>query len=314
VTPVRPLTEIVVPGSIANLGPAFDVLSVAVQLYIRVQVLEVLPSRAGELDFDFAGSPPAGENRIEVGFRRAAERFGREVPGLRLAVRSDIPARAGLGSSAAATVAGLRLYEAVSMPSRVEAPGLPRRFDQWLELATAIEGHPDNAAASLLGGLTLSCQRDDGAVIARNWSWPERIRFVVATPDVPLETKLARSVLPSTLPLRDAIFNLQRTALLLHAIQTEGYDDLRDAMADRWHQPYRAPLVPALAEALKLEHPAILGVSLSGAGPSIVALTMERTSEVAALFRTLYDRLGVPCAIRTLTAHQPETQNSELRT
>jgi homoserine kinase len=311
--PVRAGTGVVVPGSIANLGPAFDVLSVAVQLYIRLEVREVLPSQPGLLDFDFGGCPPPGENRIEVAFRRAAERFGRDAPGLRVAVRSDIPARAGLGSSAAATVAGLRLYEAVTHPpARLEPPALRQASlqatERWLRVACEIEGHPDNAAASLLGGLTLSCQRDDGTVIARSWPWPPALRFVVATPDLPLETRLARSVLPSALPMKDAIFNLQRTALLLHAVQSGGYEDLREAMADRWHQPSRAPLVPGLAEALRLEHPSILGVSLSGAGPSIVALSAGGESEITPMFRDLYDRLGIACTIRTLSAHQPDRE------
>lgn len=297
------VTDVAVPGSIANLGPAFDALSVAVRLYIRLQVREVIPSRPGVLHVEFAGAPPPGENRIDVAFRRAAERLGPAGPGLRVAVRSDIPARAGLGSSAAATVAGLRLYEAVTRP---------RAAEEWLAIASEIEGHPDNAAASLLGGLTLSCQRADGKVLARSWPWPDEIRFVVATPGVPLETTLARSVLPSSVPLTDAIFNLQRAALLLHAVQTGRYEDLREAMADRWHQPHRAPLVPGLAEALKWEHPGILGVCLSGAGPSIAALVNGDGTEVAALFRGLYDRLGVPCTIRDLAAHQPE--NSELET
>jgi homoserine kinase len=302
--------DIVVPGSIANLGPAFDTLSVAVELYIRLRVLEVIPSRPDVRHFEFSGAAPPGENRIEIAFRRALERGGSPAPGLHVEVHSDIPARAGLGSSAAATIAGLRLYEAVA--------SAPRAAEDWLAVACEIEGHPDNAAASLLGGLTLSCQHEDGRVTARAWPWPSAIRFVVATPDVPLETTVARSVLPSALPLQDAIFNLQRTTLFLHAIQTGGYDDLREALRDRWHQSHRAPLVPGLAQALQLEHPAILGVCLSGAGPSIVALTAGAEAEVAALFRDLYDRLGVVSTIRTLAAatvgHELRTQNSELRT
>lgn len=291
--------QIRVPGSISNLGPGFDTISVAIDLYLRVRILERLPSSPDTLDVRFRPAPPGGENRIATAFRHARALVGRPAPGLRVEVESDIPARAGLGSSGAATVAGLLLYEAVT--SR-------RCASDWLAPATGIEGHPDNAAASLMGGLVLSCQLDDGQVIARALRWPADIRIVVATPHLELETAHARSVLPSSVGLRDAVFNLQRALLLLNALNTGRTGDLREALRDRWHQPFRAPLVPGLSEALAFGHPAVLGTFLSGAGPSVVALTLDGAQEAAALFEDLYIRLGVPCTVRTLSVHQPEMQ------
>jgi homoserine kinase len=289
-------SEIVVPGSISNLGPGFDALSVAIQLYVRVRVVDVRPSARDTIDFDFGSDPLTGENRIESGFRQMRGRVGRPVPGLRVTVESDIPRRAGLGSSGAATVAGIRLYQLASGAGTL---------DDALATACVVEGHPDNAAASLLGGLTVSCQHGDGRVTARAWRWPPQVRFVVATPDVPLETAKARGVLPSSVPLGDAIYNLQRALLLVHALGPTGdRHDVREALRDRWHQPARAPLVPVLDEALALDHPAVLGVCLSGAGPSIAALTDGDPGEVTALLRTLYDRRRIPCTIRTLDAYQ----------
>ena len=288
--------EIVVPGSISNLGPAFDALAVAVRLYLRVQIVDVLPGSPEVFETEFAGRAPQGENRIEVAYRRAS-RLGRmPAPGLRVKVSSEIPTRAGLGSSGAATVAGLRLYQAVT--ATADAAG-------WHEVATEIEGHPDNAAASLLGGLTVSCQRGDGRITARAWRWPEDLLFVVATPDVELDTALARRALPSGIALGDAIFNMQRALLFVRALETRRYEDLREAMRDRWHQPARTPLVPGLAEALAIDDAAVLGVCLSGAGPSIAALTAGDASAAAAGLRDIYRGLGVPCTIRTLAAHQP---------
>lgn len=288
--------EIVVPASISNLGPAFDTLAVAVQLYLRVRVVDVRPDAPDQLDTVFVDCPLAGENRIESAFRRARAEIGRAAPGLRIEVRSDIPQRAGLGSSAAAAVAGLQLYGAVTEP---RAPA------DWLQLASHIEGHPDNAAAALFGGITASCQRDDGRVTAVAWRWPEAVRFVIATPHVPVDTGYARSLLPTSIGLRDAVFNLQHALLLVRTLETGCYSQLREALRDRWHQPFRAPLVPGLAEALVLEHPALLGVCLSGSGPSIVALTSDPDSGVPALLHDLYDRLDIPCTIRSLAAHQP---------
>lgn len=288
--------DIVVPGSISNLGPAFDALAVAVQLYVRVEIVEVLPGSPHVFETEFAGLVVEGENRIELAYRQAARRAPAPAPGVRISVSSDIPTRAGLGSSGAATVAGLRLYQAVTASARAGG---------WHELAASMEGHPDNAAASLLGGLTVSCQRDDGRITAHAWRWPEDLVFVVATPDVELDTTRARQALPANVPLADAIFNLQRALLFVRALETHCYEDIREAMRDRWHQPARAPLVPGLAEALAIEDPAVLGVCLSGAGPSIAALTAGDVAGAAAALQGIYRRLGVPCTIRTLGAHQP---------
>lgn len=287
--------EIVVPGSISNLGPALDACSVAVQLYLRVRIIDVLPA-SDRLEFQFVGAAPAGENRVETGFRRA-QALGRTVaPGLRVEVRSDIPTRAGLGSSGAATVAGLRLFQ--------EAAHTLEDGD-CLAAAAAVEGHPDNAAASLLGGLTVCCRHDDGRVTARSSRWPPALRFVVATPEAELETSVSRRALPATLSLSDAIFNLQRALLLLRALDFARFGDLREALRDRWHQPARAPLVPGLAEALAIDDPAVLGVCLSGAGPSIVALVTDDAARAQALFAGIFARLGMPYTIRRLEAQQP---------
>jgi homoserine kinase len=142
-------------------------------------------------------------------------------------------------------------------------------------------------------------------VTAVAWRWPENVQFVIGTPDVPLDTAYARSVLPGSVRMRDAVFNLQRAVLLIRALETGAYNDLREAMRDCWHQPFRMPLVPGLAEAMQLEHARLLGVCLSGAGPSILALVSGGGDEVAALLAGVYDRLGVSHTIRVLEAHQP---------
>jgi len=288
--------DIVVPGSLSNLGPGFDALSVAVDVYLRLQIIEVLADAPGRLDVEFEGAPPAGENRIATGFERAATRARRLAPGARIKVRSEIPVRAGLGSSAAAAVAGVRLYQALVWPA-VEIDALA--------IATEIEGHPDNAAAAILGGFTVSCQHEDGRVTSRASRWPSDVRFVVATPGAELETSVARRMLPQSIPLKDAVFNLQRALLLVRALESGRYDDLREALRDRWHQPARQASVPGLAEALALDHPALLGVCLSGAGPSIAALTAGREAEASELLGGIYTKLGLPYTIRCLSAHQP---------
>jgi len=289
----REALEIKVPGSIANLGPGFDTLAVAVQLYLRLSVRTI--AGHDKLEFRFLDCELCGENYIERAFRFLARQSSVSFPSLYIEVRSDIPMRAGLGSSAAATVAGLRLYEAFAGPLPIQA---------IVNAACALEAHPDNASAALLGGLTTSCQLPDGSVYATSFRWPETLAFVVVTPDVLLATADSRKVLPSFIPRRDAVFNLQRLALLLQLLQSENFSLLKQALSDRLHQPFRQKLVPGLAQALELEHEDLLGVCLSGSGPSIVALAQTNLPAIAELLASVYESIGIGYQLRTLTVHQ----------
>jgi homoserine kinase len=295
-SPAHSEFEIAVPASIANLGPGFDTLAVAVQLYLRVRLRQILPDGASRLHFDFVGEALDGTNYIERAFRFMAERRGVNFPSLEVEVRSDIPVRSGLGSSAAATVAGLRLFEAVTRP-------VPPA--DVLNAACELEGHPDNAAAAIFGGLTGSYQLGDRSVGAVCFPWPEQLRMVVLTPTVELKkgTAEARGILPATVSREDAVGNMQRTVLLLHALQNGNFHLLGEALRDRLHQPYRQTIVPGLERLLALESPDLLGVCLCGAGPSIVAFAERNFGQVESRMAGTYDVLGIPYRIRTLRAH-----------
>jgi homoserine kinase len=201
--------------------------------------------------------------------------------------------KGGLGSSAAATVAGLRLFEAV-------AGALDEQ--ELLTTACELEGHPDNIAAALLGGLTVSCEVP-GALRVLRASWPESLAIVVVTPELHLATTASRAVLPEMISRGDAIFNVQRVAFLLEALRSGDFALLREALEDRLHQPYRAAIVPGLQEALDLRHPSLLGVCLSGAGPSIVAMAQQHLDEITELLADIYIRKSIPFRIRTLLVH-----------
>jgi homoserine kinase len=291
-----------VPGSTSNLGPGFDALGLALQVYLEVDVLGAEDDDAGRLHFTFEGGAPAGENAIAAAIADEARRRRISLPSLELAVRSTIPVQAGLGSSAAAIVAGLRLVHALCSDQEGGDDGDVGRL---LDAATALEGHPDNVSASILGGLTASSQGPNGVSSVAS-AWPARVRVVVATPRVGLATVKARGVLPATLSRTDAVFNVQRTALLLQAIHTGSLDAIAAALDDRLHQPYRAPLVPGLADALAFRHPTVLGAFLSGAGPSIGAFVLDDAGAAEHFFTALYARLGLACAVRTLDVHQPD--------
>jgi homoserine kinase len=285
--------EISVPASIANLGPGFDTLGVAVDLYLRLRIANVVNDGRGRLECRFADGPLGGPNRIETAFRALPVRPRR--PSVVVDVHSEIPLRSGLGSSAAATIAGLRLSELVDRR---------RDDDELLRVATGMEGHPDNAAPALLGGVTSCCVAEDGSIAVSQWPWPSKWRIVVATPNAELATSVARRALPRRVPLADAVFNLQHLALLLGALTSGNQAHLREALRDRMHQPYREPLVPGLHRVLGLRHPDVIGFCLSGAGPSIAAFTTSRTAAAERLLREAYRKERIACTVRTVRVHR----------
>ena len=293
--------EIRVPASIANLGPGFDTLAVAVQLYLTLQV-SVRDDDPPGLRFRFVDQVLQGENYIERAFQFLARQCSAKLPALHIEVRSDIPMRSGLGSSAAATVAGIRLFDAVAGPL---SP------NQMLNAATALEGHPDNVAAALLGGMTSSCELPDGSATAVQFRWPDALQFIVLTPEFGLSTASARQVLPTHVDRDDAVFNLQRVVLLVNSLQTENYSLLREALQDRLHQPYRQALVPGLEDLLHVEHPDLLGVCLSGAGPSVVGFAQHNVHLVAKLLERIYARTGRQARVRILRAHPSIVQSTQ---
>ena len=294
-----------IPGSIANLGPGFDTLAVAVQLYLTLRVRRE-PEEPGlhpstpttgvlgtPLNFRFVNQTLDGENYIERAFRFIAERHNFPIPSLVIQVESDIPMKGGLGSSAAATVAGLRLFEALAGPVDEQ---------ELLTTACQLEGHPDNIAAALLGGLTVSLDAGGALHVLRS-SWPESLAIVVATPEHHLATKASRAVLPVLVSREDAIFNVQRVAFLLEALRSADFTLLRDALEDRLHQPYRTQIVPGLKEALALRHPSLFGVCLSGAGPSICAFAEHDLEQISAMLADIYKEKNIPCRVHTLKVH-----------
>jgi homoserine kinase len=292
--------DILIPGSVANLGGGFDTLGVAVQLFLRVRIAEVLNDGIGRLTVRSSEPPVSGDNAVERAYRRMVERQGGQAPSVVVDVVSDIPMAAGLGSSAAATAAGLRVFERVVGPV---ADGV------LLQVATEIEGHGDNAAPALFGGLHSVVDDDGGLPRALGWTWPEALRLIVATPFTGLATSKARAVLSASLPRRDAIFNLQRVLALVHGLQHGEYDSLREAFKDRWHQPERTALVPHLGPVLAIDDPDVLGAFLSGAGPSVAVVARQHYGRVAHVLEQTCISAGVPVVVRILAVHERSRQS-----
>jgi homoserine kinase len=216
----------------------------------------------------------------------AYEAAGRPFKGCALTCVNRVPAARGLGSSAAAWVGGLVAGNALM--------GEPLPREALLALATRAEGHPDNVAAALLGGLTVSCVRADGRVTAIALPVPSIVHWVVLVPTVTSATAEARAVLPDAVPRGDAVFNVQRVALLLAALQTERTDVLDAALDDRLHQPYRLrlfPWMPSVVEAAR--RAGALGCVLSGAGPSLLAAVRDEAEPVARALEAALRAAGI---------------------
>jgi homoserine kinase len=296
-----------VPGSVANLGGGFDTLGVAVELFLRATIVDIQDDGGAKLVVAKSVPPVRSRNQLERAFEVIARRTRRPAPTVFVEVSSDIPMAAGLGSSGAATVAGLRVFERVTGP----LPG-----SVLLAAATEVEGHADNAAPSLFGGLNSVVEVKDSEPLALRWSWPEDLRLVVSTPAIGLATAKARAALPDTMPRTDAIFNLQRVLSLVHALQHRQYERIREGVKDRWHQPARAAMVPLLGELLAVDDPDVLGVFLSGAGPSVATIARaEAAPRVERLLASMYARAGIETTVRVLAAHEgassaePESSN-----
>ncbi len=267
---------ITVPATSANLGPGFDCLGLALALYNRVTFTAVAtPTLAITISGTDAHKLPADEtNLVYQCAHLIFEKAGQRPSGLHIHQENNIPVGSGLGSSSTAVLAG--------MLGANELVGRPYTQAQILQYATEKEGHPDNVAPALFGGLVLGVSHENGLHIEQFAVPP--LKVVVVLPDFQLLTKEARAALPVQVPLPDAIFNASRTPLLIHALQTAAYDKLALAMADKLHQPYRIPLIPGMKQAFAAAKSAgAKAVALSGAGPSLIAFASaghERIGEV----------------------------------
>ena len=263
-----------VPATSANLGPGFDALGLALALHNEV-IGEEADEVAVAVEGEGAARLDAGaKNVVARGVALGFEVAGRPFRGARLRCVNRIPLSRGLGSSAAAWVGGLLAANALL--------GEPIDRDGLLAAATRAEGHPDNVAAALLGGLTVSCA-DGPRVTAVSLPLPAGIDWVVLVPETQSSTHEARAVLPDVVPRADAVFNVQRVSLLLAALGAGRADLLDLAMQDRLHQPYRRRLFPWMEEVAAAGRRAgALGCVLSGAGPCLLAAVPARGGQVVA--------------------------------
>ncbi len=266
--------EIFVPATSANLGPGFDCMGLALPFGSRFRV-QVAPDGRSSYRMDGVESDlPPERNLFLVAAQRMADVLHAELPALDVAVQSEIPLARGLGSSASAVVAGLKAVDHL----------FSARWDQsdFLRLATELEGHPDNVAPAIYGGLCVAVGGREGPICAP-LPLHEPPSLVVAIPEFELSTAKARAALPAVVSLQDAVYNVGRAALLTAALVSGWRECLPEALSDRLHQPYREALIPGMPQVVAAAKAAgAWGVTLSGAGPTLLAWCREDVREQVA--------------------------------
>lgn len=283
-----------VPATTANLGPGFDTLGLALSLYNEIK-LALAEDVHVEIEGEGADTLPHDETHLVLHSAASlARQSGHEIAGWHLWQFNRIPLARGLGSSSAAIVAGL------VAANELLALGLSP--EELVPIAAEIEGHPDNVAPALLGGLTVCCANAQLHYLKLP---PPDLKVVVAIPDFEVSTEAARKVLPHEIPYRDGVYNVAHVAMTLGALVAGRYELLRECMEDKLHEPYRAYLVPGFPRVKEAALAAgAYGVCLSGSGPTIAAFAGQNEEEIAAHMCAAFQEAGVQARAHILTPVQ----------
>lgn len=297
-----------VPATSANLGPGFDCMGVALNLFNEMSIETGHPFSV-EIEGEAASLLPTNEqNSVVDTIYKVFDRVGAtKVPReWKLRLVNHIPIASGLGSSATAIVGGILLANALLVQYE---PERAMSQEEQLNFATELEGHPDNVTPAIQGGACLSCV-DDHAIQTFPLPVPKHLYFVVAVPYFMLPTEESRTVVPQQISRQDAIYNISQAGRLVLALSTGKLDILRGGFGDKLHEPYRRPLIPGFAEVHKAATRAgALTTTLSGAGPSILAWCDDEATawQVADEITLAWREHNVPCRTEVYQTCHTET-------
>lgn len=277
------MIKIQIPATSANLGAGFDALGLALSYYNYVNIEEYDGISISSLD---GTEVPADESNMVYDTAKTLYQIcGKPFKGLRIEQVNNIPMARGMGSSSACIIAGL--------VGANKLMGEPLNLDEMVDLSAQIEGHPDNTAPALLGGIVTAVF--DGKKV--HWVKQEvftTLKFIVIVPDFELKTEKARQCLPKEIPFTDAVYNLSRAALFSASLLTGKYENLRTAVDDRLHQPYRIELIPHARDVFETAYSlGAYAVYISGAGPSIMTVVDAENTYFAGKLRFALDRAGL---------------------
>lgn len=260
------MVRVIVPATSANLGPGFDCIGMAMDIYNIIEVEELNGSGLHiEVTGEGIGSIPLDDtNLVYVSMKAVFDEVGYKHRGLSIKLNNGIPLTRGLGSSAACIAGGMFAANIIA--------GRPLTTKQIINMAACMDGHPDNVLPAIVGGLTVGCIYEDEVFYAR-LDPPFNVKFAVLIPDFELETTKARKVLPTHIPVADAVFNIGRAALMVASLMTGEMENLLVATDDSLHQPYRKEFIPGFDDILSAcKQYGARGVFLSGAGPAVIAI------------------------------------------
>ncbi|HNX29286.1 MAG TPA: homoserine kinase [Syntrophomonadaceae bacterium] len=289
-----------VPATSANLGPGFDTLGMALDLFLTVEA-----ENAPVTSCQFFGegherlNTADNTNLILSGLNKVFQEARKSLPALKLTINNQIPVGKGLGSSAAAVIAGLFLGNQL----------LDTKFDigQLIKFAVELEGHADNAVPAIVGGLTVVMEYE-GEIYYQKINMPEKLKIIAAVPDFELPTHKSRQVLPATVNLHDSVANMQKACFLLASIFNNDFSHMFIAMDDKIYQPYRKQFIPGFDEVLKNAKKAgAIGAFLSGAGPSVIAFAEDREEMIGRSMKEIFADHDVACRILYLKPDQAGT-------
>jgi homoserine kinase len=280
----KKIVKVKVPATTANLGAGFDTFGLALTLYNEFEVEEA--------DGVFIESYPENEflknpenNLFIKVVKYLCEAEGKTFHGAKLKQTVNIPVARGLGSSATAIVAGILTGFAVHKK--------PLTDEEFFKVAYLFEPHPDNLLPAWKGGLIAALKTEDKTYYSKI-DFPQELKAVVVIPDFELSTELARSVLPKEIPLKDAVFNIQRVSLFIRALQEKRFDLLKIAMEDRLHQPYRKSLIPNFDKVIQYAYDSgAVGASLSGAGSTMLALALDNFDKIGQAMVSAFSEAGI---------------------
>ncbi|MCD4783858.1 MAG: homoserine kinase [Candidatus Eremiobacteraeota bacterium] len=276
-----------VPATSANLGPGYDVIGVALDIYNEFHVTMGGTKKLDiEIEGEGADAIPRDENNLIYKSTLAGCKMaGVGVPNIRIHQKNAIPLNRGMGSSATAVLGGLMIAREIA-GDRLEA-------DDMISLAIDIEGHPDNLMAAYMGGVVINYKRD-GIYRGVKFIPPEPLRAVLVVPDIQVSTKMARELLPDSYKIKDVVSNLGNISLLIHALHTGQYRLLREAMEDTIHQPYRAELIPGFNDVVEsAKKSGAWGCAISGSGSTVIAFCSENGNEIAEAMKNAFKKHSV---------------------
>jgi len=294
-----------VPATSANLGPGFDALGLALDLwneaqFVRTRDKKILVRIEGE---GSATLPTDESNAVVEAALQVYKLAGKPCNGLRIHCLNRVPLGSGLGSSSAALLTGMLGANALL--------GEPFTREEILKLAIETEGHPDNVAPAMLGGLVASIIHESHVISLRLTLTGQQtpIHITVVIPDFDFPTKQARALLPKQIDRRDAIYNISRAVIVTEAFRLGDLDMLEEAMTDKLHQPYRIPLIPGAQAAMEaMKQAGASAVALSGAGPSLIAFSNKRETAIGKAGQQAFAEAGLGSRIFKLKINRKGAQ------